>query len=131
MTNKEMLIRIESKIDSLSGGIMKVVYALIGVIAATIGVRFVNSPLPVIISSYMAAFSGAFVLISVIHKWKSLNYMKKALRLVFSVFIVISVYCRDIVVPRPPEWYDILINTFFIILSVLMVISVWKDNSSV
>lgn len=129
MTNREILTRIETKIDSMSRDLMKVVYALIGVVGANVGVKFINSPIYLVISGWLAAFAGLFVISSVIHKWKSLPKLKKIMRLTFSFFVIFSVYCREAIVPRPPDWYGLVINLLFIIISILLVMSVWNDKA--
>jgi hypothetical protein len=125
---KGSLTRIETKIDNMSKGLMKIVYSLIGVIAATVGSNFVHSPIHVIITSYFATFGAAFVVASVIHRWKLLTHLNRALRLVFSSFILWSTICRDMIISAPPEWYGIVINVFFTVLSIILVAIVWREK---
>ena len=127
-TSKEILTRIETKLDSLSRDIMKVIYSLIGVVAASVGLKFIGSPIHVIISSYIATFASFFIIASVAHRWKFLPPIKKATRLMFSGYILFSVYCRHFVIYQPPEWFAISLNVIFTILSILLVISIWKDK---
>lgn len=135
--SKEILTHIDSEVDGvrsdlkyMRNDLMKIVYALIGVIAATVGSGFVHSPIHVIITNYIALFSGVFVVASTAHKWNTLSVGKRSVRLAFSSFILFSAIAREIlVIESTPEWYCIVVNMFLILISVILTINVWRDRS--
>jgi len=123
---------LEVKVDSLNKNTQKTVFALIGVIAATIGVKFMGSPWYSILFTYVALFAGAFCLAATIIEWKKLYASTIAVRLGFMIFLFFSVGCRTFVFEATqgvPDWYTPVVDLFYVLLSVLLIISMVKERA--
>ncbi len=126
---------LETKVDSLNKNTQKTVFALIGVIAATIGVKFMGSPWYSILFTYTALFAGAFCLAGTIFEWKKLYPLAIVVRLLFLTFLFFSVTCRTFIFEATqgvPSWFTPIVDIFYILLSVFFVLSIVKhpDNKT-
>jgi hypothetical protein len=132
----EKLTSIETKVQDTNTSLMKVVYALIGVIGASLGLKFVNSPVHTVIFAFVSFFAGTYLLASTIGQWKYMGWYLRTLRAFFTIFIYFSVICRTFIfesgITLAPEWYSPLVDSFFIIICILLLIISWKfwDNGN-
>ena len=140
----DRLARIDEKLDRLIDdaqetrkGIMKLVYAVLGILAATIGVKFIGTPMIVHISCYLALFAGTFLLFSAIGQWKALNWRRNLIRLGFVGMLYFHVGMRIVIehtsLTAMPFWGTAVVNVFFILLSIGLVFSACRphDKASV
>ena len=128
---KESQIVTNTKLEWVNNNYQKIIYSMLGLIAASLGLKFMGSPWWMILFTYAALFSGVFVLSSVVFEWKNLCLLNRLIRIVFSVFILFSCICRVYVfeaINGTPEWYTPVVDLFFIVLSVLLTLLVWKYN---
>jgi hypothetical protein len=135
LENQEKIIKcltaIEIKVDNVGKNNQKTIYALLGIIAATIGVKFMGSPWYSIAFTYTALFAGMFTLSSVIWEWKHIAWIKRILRLTFLSFLFFSVSVRTFVfeaINGTPLWFTPVVDCFFVILSVLFVLATIYDT---
>ena len=126
----EKLSRIDAKLDQILKGYNRIIYTMLGIIAATIGSKFIGSPPWVIIAGYMAWFTGTFLLANVILTWKEMPKLLKAIRLSFSMMLFFSVGVRTFVykpgIEVAPIWYSPIVDCFYIVLCILLAIRAWK-----
>ena len=120
----EKLGNIEAKLDTAAKTQQQIILALIGVVAAQIGMKFVNSPPWVIFAGYTAFFSSAFLISSVVYNWRILPILEKLFRIIFGTFVLyetivkLSIYEWGTVAP----WWFGPANDY--ILSVLCIFAV-------
>jgi len=79
--------RIEGSLTSLNSSIMKIVYAMLALIGANIGTKYIGTPIHVEIAMYSAVFSGIFVLLITIAKWHCLTFWEKWIRFSFILYV--------------------------------------------
>lgn len=120
------LTSIETKIDFLRQDYMKIFLAMLGIIGASIGLKFIGSPFLTITATYLAIFSSIFVVGATIYRWNHMRASVKTLRIAFIIFVLYSVGMRTVVfesgVTLPPIWYAPSIDAFFVIICILMLI---------
>ncbi len=75
--------RIESTLKMLNNNMMKIFFALLGVITAQIGSKYIGTPLHVEITMYSLMFGAVFVMGVTIWKWQCLNLWEKWIRISF------------------------------------------------
>lgn len=135
LSERELLIAIFTKLDtyekSLEGLVMKVVIALIAVVAANVGLKFVGSPWWVGLTAYVSFFASAFLLGSVFVTWRKITWPSRLVRLVFATFMAASSITRLFLFEPEaevaPAWFPGLMDGFFVILAALLVIAVWNS----
>lgn len=124
---------INAKLDNLIKQNTRIMLAMLAIIAATLGVRFVGSPAHTIVLTYATLFAGTFLLASIVFYWNRIPRSRLILRIGFMMFLFFSAICRVFVfVPEielPPSWYVPTIDIFLTILAILLVVSVWKDKN--
>ena len=120
---------------STNQNLMKVVYALIGLAGASVGLKFIGSPPTTIIFGFVSFFAATYLLASTIHRWRHLKIQIKILQLVFSIFIYFSSIGRTLVfesgVTPSPLWFGPVIDSFFTITCLMLVIiftKIWTNN---
>ena len=134
LSTVDRLARIDVKLDQLIKHYSRMIFAMLGIIAATVGVKFIGSPPYVIIATYMAWFGSVFVLTSVVYKWRDLHWTARALRLSMGCLVLFSVLVRTIVyqvgIEAAPVWYSPAIDCFYIVVCTVMVLRVWKKPTA-
>ncbi len=123
--------KIEAIVQNIANSNTKIMIALIGVIAAQVGLKFVGSPPWVIIASYVSFFASAVLLTSLVIFWKRMSLSMRLVRITFALFIIFSVTCRVIVfhetVTLTPVWYTPIVDGFFTLLCLLLI---WRSFDS-
>jgi len=126
----EKLTSIETKLDLLRKDYSKVMFAMLGIIAATLGVKFIGTPPLVHIATYTALLTGMFLLTSTIANWKRMAIGRRLVRLSFATFLFYSVSARILVftagIDLPPNWYVPGVDLFFIVISIILMMVVWR-----
>ncbi len=82
------MAKIDTRLEIFNGSIMKIVYALLGVIGANIGTKFIGTPWEVELTMYAYMFGAIFVLLLTIAKFRCLSFWEVEVRLAF-----VSVAC--------------------------------------
>lgn len=140
MTDEQRLIEISEKLGKISADINhlnsntnKVMMSLIGVIAASIGMKLIGSPPLTDLFAFASMFAFVFLVGGTILTWGKTNNPRKFVRLAFASFLFFSVFMRTFVfesgVTPAPVWYAPTIDVFFVILSVSLILSIWKDKN--
>ena len=75
--------KVETRLQILNNNIMKIVYALLGVIGANVGTKFIGTPWYVELSMYSLMFGAVFVLGITVMKRHCLNFWEKWIRYSF------------------------------------------------
>ncbi len=140
MTDEEWKIEIakslgsvDAKLTQILSNNQKTMLALIGVIAANIGMKLVGSTITADLMAFASMFAGAFLIGGTVFTWSKTSLPRRAVRLTFAMFLFFSTCMRAFVfqsgITLPPLWYAPMIDGFFILLSILLVLSIWKDEN--
>lgn len=127
----EKLGRLEGKLDSVRGDNLKVTLALIGVITATIGTKYIGTPVVVEILAWIVLVMLPVVIGFTIAARKRVGPWLMTFRLAFCVMVGYSVVLRlfvlDMAHPPADGWYATGGNLGWLLLCVLLLIVVWQD----
>jgi len=80
---QEGIAKVDTRLQILNSNIMKIVYALLGVIGANIGTKFIGTPWEVELTMYAYMFGAIFVLFLTIAKFRCLSFWEIEVRLAF------------------------------------------------
>ena len=110
----------------------KIIYALIGIVAASLGLKFVNTPWYIDAAIYVCELVGVFVTFHLISIWKDLNLSNRVMRIVLISIMLFSSVVQTLVY-RPghdpsPQWFSPIINILLILLGVTSMWAVWKHK---
>lgn len=128
----ECIGRVDAKLDAVVKGSQKLMYAMLGVIAASIGTKIIGTPIILDLLAYTSLFTAVFVAGVTYHVWKSLNWPRRTLRIsllslvAFSTSVRIWVY--EVGEECAPIWFPPAIDIFFIIVCAVLAYGVWKDK---
>ena len=113
----------------------KIIYALIGVIAASLGLKFINTPWYVDVAVFICELTGVFVFFHLISVWKTLNLANRILRILLVVIMLFSSVVQTIVyhpVEEPaPTWFIFAVNILLILLAGSSLWAVWVHKPKV
>jgi hypothetical protein len=82
------IAKVETRIQILNNNIMKIVYALLGVIGANVGTKFIGTPWHVEVAMYSLMFGAVFVFLITFTKRKCLTFWEKWTRYNFVILCV-------------------------------------------
>ncbi len=141
LSDRDLLIELCQATEGIRRDLMKIVFVLIAVVAAKLGLKLfsiqptslashatVVIPGPANLSSvfeYLVTFSAVFVILATLHDWRLLTLSNKLLKLVFSFFLLFSAYGK-LVLFQPgrtvsPVWFNPAINILLITIAFLLV----------
>ncbi|MFA5377994.1 MAG: hypothetical protein WC455_19745 [Dehalococcoidia bacterium] len=110
----------------------KIIYALIGIVAASFGMKFIATPWYVDLAVYICELVGVFVFFQLISVWKDLNLANKAMRIVLITIMLISSVTQSVIYhpghEASPPWFAPIINILLILLGITSMWAVWKHN---
>ena len=128
----ECMGRIDAKLDNLSKGSQKLMYAMLGVIAASIGTKVIGTPLILDVLAYASLFTAVFTAGVTYHSWGVLSWPRRSLRIALLSLIMFSTSVRlwvyEVGEVAAPIWFPPAIDIFFIVLCVLLAYGVWRDK---
>jgi hypothetical protein len=116
---------LNEKVDNLNKNMMRIVYACLGIIAATLGVKLIGSPWWVDLFTFFACFSVVFLIGETIIDWKELSFGNKIFRIVYILFVSFSVISRIFFfnpINGTPLWFTPVIDSFFALLCIIIVL---------
>lgn len=123
---------IHAKLDQINKHSSRLMFAMLGIIAATLGVRFINSPPWTIGFAYISFFTAVVLVSSVLFYWRRIGWPRAIVRIGFAAFMLFSVLVRIFIfesgITKAPIWYAPIIDIFFILLGILLVLSAYKDQ---
>jgi len=127
-----LLGKINAKLDEILKNNVRLMVAMLGIIAAGIGVKFIGTPLITEIAAYAAFIcsvflvSTAFILIK-----RRVHWARYTFRIVMAAFVMFSVFGKSVIFKSghelAPLWYAPVIDCFFIVLCVLLIIATWRN----
>ena len=124
---------IHAKLDQLVKYSSRLMLTMLGIIAATLGVKFINSPHWVIIFTYVSFFAAVFLIATIVFYWRKINWSRRLVRITFAGFMLFSVLMRIFVFESgkqaAPVWYAPAIDIFLAILGITLILSAWKDKN--
>jgi len=108
----------------------QIIYAMIALIAGMLGIKIVGSPPWDDIRAFVAAFGGSFVLSFLIFEWRAFRWWKRVVLFLFGSMVIVSTFTRLLVyksgTEAAPTWFPFLMDVFMILISISLVLSVWK-----
>ena len=133
LTEREIMLHLATSLDiyhkQIEGLMTKVFVGLMAVAGASIGVRFIGSPLITVISGYAVWFASAFLLGATVITWRRVDGWGRLVRLILWAFMTTSITVRTFVYHAgeevAPRWYPILVDVFFAVIAVVLVATVW------
>ncbi len=128
----EKLTSIDTKLDFLHKDYTKLMFGMMAIVGATVGLKIMGTPPITIIATYTAVFCMLFLLLVVALRWKYLSWSSRLVRGSFALFTAYSVICRETVMKRHiafevgfPQWYLWGIDAAFTIVCLIMAITAW------
>jgi len=88
------LVRVETELKMLNQNTMKIVYALIAFAAASVGVKYIGTPIIVYVAVYVNLIAAFFVLLISVAKWRCLNTFEIWIRLSFCLSVFYASFLR-------------------------------------
>lgn len=137
MTDRDILMKILTKVEesirTVEGLLQKIILSLIAIAGATVGLKFIGSPLLTVVGLYIGWFALIFVGIGTFIWRKQVTLERFLVRLVFTVFIGVSVITRTFIFHSgeepAPFWFAPTIDTLFGITAILLVVSMWRASN--
>lgn len=126
---KDMAVTCKT-LDMMRKDYNKIIYALIAIVAANLGLKFISTPWYIDVAVYLCTFSGAFVLCQLIMVWNELRLANQVMR-ILTIAVLLTSSVTQMIIYHPgeeasPGWFPITINILLTLLAVSMVWSVWK-----
>jgi hypothetical protein len=119
-----------TKVDGIERNNLKIVIALIGVIAAQVGVKLVGSPWYIDLSVAASCFSGIFLGGTLIVWWKEFSIQQKLFRILVSLFTisnaVIQIFVYHPGFEPAPMWHLPYVHIFLSAIALSAVWAGWK-----
>ena len=111
----------------------KFIYALIAVVAAQFGMKFISTPWYIDLAVYLAELSGVFVLLHLICTWKESSIATKIMRIVVVTIWLFSSGAQTIIFrpdnEPPPTWYLPILNGLLIVLAIAVSWLSWRHKT--
>jgi len=133
----ERIGRLDAKMDSVietgkenRGGTQKLMYAMLGIIAANVGVKFLGTPLHIWVAGYVLLFTTTFLLCSLIGFWKRLKTCRKVLIIAFTLIMMLNIIPRLISYKTGCDimsWHPSTLNYIFSTVAVFVTYKVWRS----
>ena len=125
--------RICTEMEMIRKDYFKIVYALIAVIAANLGIKLAGTPVIVDVLIYLSLFAGVFTGLMLISSWKYLQNWMRVLQAIFSIFMLFNGIAQ-IWLFRPgeqpsPIWFNPVTDGFHILLAIFLILSAWSARS--
>ena len=142
----DILARIESNTNSINSKLdtfvmamlatyNKITYALIAVIAATLGIKLVGSPPSISIFTYATLFAIVMLTGSLIQFWSKLSFGQKLTRFSFLTLMCFSAGVRIFIykagIELAPSWYPQIIDLLMTLVATVLIFSSWRDWNKV
>jgi hypothetical protein len=110
----------------------KIIYALIAILAASLGLKFVNTPWYIDAGVYLCEAGGVFVLLLLLSSWKELNLANRSMRIVLVAIMLFSSIVQTIVYSPgsepSPKWFSPIISGLLILLAITSSWAVWRHK---
>lgn len=131
---QQLLYEIHAEMRIMQQHFMKLFYGMLGMIAATMGVKFLGTPWYVHIGGYVVWFTGVFLLSITIGYWQKIRTRQKILSLELSAMMLFSMFVRtfmyEVGKEPPPVYLGIGINFFYVLIAVTLVIISYRNNGN-
>lgn len=131
-TEEKILVNTEltcQAIEMMHKDYSKIVFALLGIVAATLGLKFAGTPWYIDATIYLSLFAGVFVLGVSISFRKDLALPQRVLRFIFSTFMIFNGIVQTVIYQPgtevAPTWFTPIIEFFLIIIAFCLVWATW------
>lgn len=135
LTDRELLVALWRDTKNICAnqekaliGQKQIIMALIGIIAATVGVKFLGTPPLIHATVFLSWIAGSCLVGSLILAWKHFRWSVRAGILSFAVLVWFSVIVRTFISPYgsiAPEWYRPAIDSLFLLVSAALLWGAW------
>ena len=119
------------KLESIEKNQMRQFLALIGVIMALIGQKFISTPWWIDVSVILALISGSFLAGLLIVWWKIYSKPQKATRIIGATLMLFSSITNIFIfragLEKAPEWFPPIINILMILLAIALMWAGWTQ----
>jgi len=126
------IAKVETGMTNINGNMMKIFYALIGIIGANIGTKYIGTPWYVYTALYASMFAAIFVFCITVAKWRCLNVYSKWIRISFVISVVYSSFLRiyhyQVATPLT-QIEGVVSNMINLSLAVAFISMAWKRDS--
>jgi len=126
----ELFGRIDTKLNQILKENSKMMFAMLAIIASSIGLKFIGSPVHTILFSYASLFGGTFLSLSTIVYWKKLKPRIRVFRVSFAVLVLFSTAVRSFIykpgIEPSPEWFSPAIDLLYVWIIAWVVFTTWK-----
>lgn len=122
---------IDGQMTQMNSSMMKIVYALIGIIAANIGTKYIGTPWYIYTAMYATMFSATFVLLILIAKWSCFNACERLIRILFVVYALYVSILRIIhyQLGTPLTQFEGMVSNIIITsLAITFIFQAWKRD---
>jgi hypothetical protein len=107
----------------------KIIYALIGIIGATLGMKLIGTPWYIDLAIYFTEFSTLFLILTTWKFWKELNLAMRIVRvfaiLLFATSSITQTFIYSPIDQNPPVWFPFVINILQTMLALAFIWSAW------
>ncbi len=127
-----LLREVSSGVKNLNKTLVKVIFALIAILAADKGIKLLGTPWYVHIGMWSCIFAGIWLLCMVIVQWKSLGLWRRVARVSISLAMLyasgLRIFYYGIGERIDPKWGAIA-NFLWVAIAISAVAATWTDNN--
>jgi len=124
---------IRAILESLNGNMMKIFFALLGIITASVGTKYIGTPIYVYVAVYMALVSATFVAGITIAKRRCLAFWEIWIRAAFCTQVFYSSALRVYhyqTQTKLTQVEGVFSNVIYLLLAVGFITLAWKRDSA-
>lgn len=136
ITKEDLILANTEKINvtlsDLSNRLYKIIYAVLGLLGASIGLKFVGTPWYVDMFVFASLTAAIFVMAFTITNWKCMTKLQRFFRVSFGMFTIFSSAVHICIyqpgVEASPTWFAPTIDVFLTLLCILFIITTWRTK---
>jgi len=125
------LSEIKVTINLLRGDLMKILYVMLGMIGAQIGVKYLGTPWHLYIMVYVSIITTVFLLASTLFSWRAIPRLWRglgfSLAMLFGFSSGIRLLCYSKMIPLPKE-AGVVVQALYVLCGTLVVIIFWRNG---
>jgi len=124
------IVTLKANSAMVEKSLLKIVYGMLGLIAASVGSKYIGTPFHTHLAIYATWFVGVFLLAALIGNWKKMEWTVRFVMGSFAGHLLFSAVCRTFVFEAgyepAPMWYPKLIDMWYVVVSASLFLMVWK-----
>ena len=126
------IAQMDQKLTTLNNSIMRIVYALLAVVGANIGTKFIGTPWYIEIAMYSTMFGGIFVFLITVAKYRCLSFWERWIRFTFvgyTIYVTILRIYHYQTNTALTQIEGMVANAFLCTLAVGFILLAWQRDS--